>query len=960
MGSDETVTESPAASSTKTDESNQTRRSSQRRSKSAQNSLPATTTAAVPTPQPDESEKTPNNKRKSSLSTNEPTTEQAQTPRMNTRTKKKTEPNQTPKQESIKPTPAPQEDLRLKWKVGSVVEARDVSNNWYKSRIVELDKINNRAKIHFFGWNSRYDQWFGILSGDLRPTKGQSSSNEEISTEITSLKPETSDDSSHESKFPIGMQVLAKWIDDGFYPARINRHLTKTEKFYYEVKFYDGVKKLVRFDNVKELTEQDRKLYDEASLNATATIVSTSEETAKEDENESDRRAEAELLLAIQKPQLILASETSEVKQDEVKDEKLATKTEETKIESEFVVPKSSVEAKEENKIITETEKPTPESTPTPAPVQTQSEDLNVRKSLRVKRLRTYTDEIVFDSPASSITYNLASVSNPLSLLPHVEASTEPVSAKKRKPSADQTKKEAEKAEAEVAEAKKEENTKTVQNYFKSLKLFKSTRKGAGKTMESDSNAPRTSRIRKPNQPEVLPEEEEQKALEPDEPKFKSKKEKKRYLKKLEKKLRKKNKENFLKQLIQSTQQLKQQQELIEKELKKHEDKKSKKKLQKLLKKQQVQPQPVQQIPHYPINQTVNVFFPPDNAFFKHQTSSFFPNSPYILPITPQIKVPNTPMLVHAQSNEPIVCTMPNCTKTFRKQSLLEYHLKYHHYVDLNSPMPLQLQAQAQANPMSPQSAPKRPKARATRRSSSNQTDTTRTNKDSMSNFGDEDSSFLFDGLDNLEDDDTADPYEVIHCKCGNHTSIGFMIQCEVCLCWQHGKCMSIESNEKTPKHYSCWICAEPGNKLRKLKYQSWMSSHLERELINRKDMRLLSQENKEVKETKPDVDYLKLKLINECSRKYYNLNLLMYTLEYQMSMLSKITSNETIRKELDERSRNEDYEFNLNENGIDHDIFSQIDKLALNVTHLQSCLTKKFEEFNSKLDGGFYLFLIL
>jgi hypothetical protein len=354
------------------------------------------------------------------------------------------------------------------------------------------------------------------------------------------------------------------------------------------------------------------------------------------------------------------------------------------------------------------------------------------------------------------------------------------------------------------------------------------------------------------------------------------------------------------------------------------------------------------------------VFFPPDSAFFKHQTSSFFPNSPYILPITPQIKVPITPMLVHAQSNEPIVCTIPNCTKTFRKQSLLEYHLKYHHYVDLNSPMPLQLQAQT--NPMSP----KRSAKRATRRSSSNQTDTTRTNKDSMSNFGDEDSSFLFDGLDNLEDDDTTDPYEVIHCKCGNHTSIGFMIQCEVCLCWQHGKCMSIESNEKTPKHYSCWICAEPENKLRKLKYQSWMSSHLERELINRKDMRLLSQElasqkeNKEVKETKPDVDYLKLKLINECSRKYYNLNLLMHTLEYQMSMLSKITSNETIRKELDERSRNEDYEFGLNESGVDHDIFSQIDKLALNVTHLQSCLTKKFEEFNSKLDGGFYLFSVL
>jgi hypothetical protein len=255
MGSEET-----GATPTATHESNQTRRSSQRRSNKLQNA------ASLAISQPNESEKLANesndketpkaNPRKSLRSTSLTPVEQAETPQINTRTKKKNELN-TPKQESIKSVETEAssnksikkdeadskvEDVRLKWKVGGIVEARDVSNNWYKSRIIELDKTNNRAKIHFFGWNSRYDQWFGILSGDIRPVNGDNKKNEKIdkkaSTEMPPQASESNENVNSEPRFPIGTQVLAKWIDDGFYPARVNRHLTKTEKIYYEVSFF--------------------------------------------------------------------------------------------------------------------------------------------------------------------------------------------------------------------------------------------------------------------------------------------------------------------------------------------------------------------------------------------------------------------------------------------------------------------------------------------------------------------------------------------------------------------------------------------------------------------------------------------------------------------------------------------------------------------------------------------------
>eukprot|EP00184_Porphyridium_aerugineum_P005385 CAMPEP_0184706504 /NCGR_PEP_ID=MMETSP0313-20130426/36790_1 /TAXON_ID=2792 /ORGANISM="Porphyridium aerugineum, Strain SAG 1380-2" /LENGTH=1516 /DNA_ID=CAMNT_0027168057 /DNA_START=518 /DNA_END=5064 /DNA_ORIENTATION=+ len=59
---------------------------------------------------------------------------------------------------------------------------------------------------------------------------------------------------------------------------------------------------------------------------------------------------------------------------------------------------------------------------------------------------------------------------------------------------------------------------------------------------------------------------------------------------------------------------------------------------------------------------------------------------------------------------------------------------------------------------------------------------------------GEEDSSY------------SSDPNEKTRCPCKSERNIGFMISCEECNTWQHGKCMGIRPND-APKNYFCHVC---------------------------------------------------------------------------------------------------------------------------------------------------------
>lgn len=57
---------------------------------------------------------------------------------------------------------------------------------------------------------------------------------------------------------------------------------------------------------------------------------------------------------------------------------------------------------------------------------------------------------------------------------------------------------------------------------------------------------------------------------------------------------------------------------------------------------------------------------------------------------------------------------------------------------------------------------------------------------------------------------ETDDFDELVHCCCDLKEESGLMIQCEVCLTWQHGYCFEIDHEEDVPDSYVCFACRDP------------------------------------------------------------------------------------------------------------------------------------------------------
>ncbi|KAG4066483.1 hypothetical protein HA402_007119 [Bradysia odoriphaga] len=67
---------------------------------------------------------------------------------------------------------------------------------------------------------------------------------------------------------------------------------------------------------------------------------------------------------------------------------------------------------------------------------------------------------------------------------------------------------------------------------------------------------------------------------------------------------------------------------------------------------------------------------------------------------------------------------------------------------------------------------------------------------------------------------------EIINCLCSYVEEDGLMIQCELCLCWQHGICNGIEKESQVPEKYICYICRNPQRGRESMKYahdQDWL-----------------------------------------------------------------------------------------------------------------------------------------
>lgn len=53
--------------------------------------------------------------------------------------------------------------------IGSIVEAKDFDKQWLNARVIQLDTLNNRAKLHFIDYpDSRLDEWIAISDDNIR------------------------------------------------------------------------------------------------------------------------------------------------------------------------------------------------------------------------------------------------------------------------------------------------------------------------------------------------------------------------------------------------------------------------------------------------------------------------------------------------------------------------------------------------------------------------------------------------------------------------------------------------------------------------------------------------------------------------------------------------------------------------------------------------------------------------
>ncbi|CAG5074088.1 Similar to PHF20L1: PHD finger protein 20-like protein 1 (Homo sapiens), partial [Cotesia congregata] len=115
---------------------------------------------------------------------------------------------------------------------------------------------------------------------------------------------------------------------------------------------------------------------------------------------------------------------------------------------------------------------------------------------------------------------------------------------------------------------------------------------------------------------------------------------------------------------------------------------------------------------------------------------------------------------------------------------------------------------------------------------------------------------------------------EIINCTCGVVEEDGLMIQCDLCLCWQHGHCNSIEREKDVPEKYICFICQNSYRQRPSKKYahdQDWIKEgklpsltnrHKNQEKLNKR-FAMLKRSNDLVgallKPTTPDMDITQL-----------------------------------------------------------------------------------------------------
>ncbi|XP_017342813.3 PHD finger protein 20b isoform X1 [Ictalurus punctatus] len=139
-------------------------------------------------------------------------------------------------------TKTPPNRRGITFEVGAPLEARDSLKNWYAASIEKIDYEEEKVLIHYRQWSHRYDEWFDWSSPYLRPV------------ERIQLRRQGLQEHNMAPGFQINQKVLASWSDCRYYPAKI---LSRDKDDSYTVRFFDGVVKTVKGIKIKPFRKEN-------------------------------------------------------------------------------------------------------------------------------------------------------------------------------------------------------------------------------------------------------------------------------------------------------------------------------------------------------------------------------------------------------------------------------------------------------------------------------------------------------------------------------------------------------------------------------------------------------------------------------------------------------------------------------------------------------------------------------
>ncbi|KAL1767902.1 PHD finger 20 1 [Sigmodon hispidus] len=166
----------------------------------------------------------------------------------------------------------------ITFEIGARLEALDYLQKWYPSRIEKIDYEEGKMLVHFERWSHRYDEWIYWDSNRLRPL------------ERPALRKEGLKDEEEFFDFKAGEEVLARWTDCRYYPAKIEA-INKEGTF--TVQFYDGVIRCLKRMHIKAMPE-DAKGQDWIALVKAAAAAAAKNKTVSKPRTSANSNKEKE------------------------------------------------------------------------------------------------------------------------------------------------------------------------------------------------------------------------------------------------------------------------------------------------------------------------------------------------------------------------------------------------------------------------------------------------------------------------------------------------------------------------------------------------------------------------------------------------------------------------------------------------------------------------------------------